>query len=67
MEPNVRLLRPAHEGAEGELDLTRFQRETRQVTLTPHGRDLTSSARQVVEAAQTYRSHARSLAGGLRN
>ena len=49
---------------EGELGFTLFQRGTRQVTLTPHGRDLISSARQVVEAAQTYRSHARSLAGG---
>ena len=49
---------------EGELGFTLFQRGTRHVTLTPHGRDLISSARQVVEAAQTYRSHARSLAGG---
>ncbi len=49
---------------EGELGFTLFQRGTRQVTLTPHGRDLISSARQVVEAAQSYRSHARSLAGG---
>jgi DNA-binding transcriptional LysR family regulator len=49
---------------EGELGFALFQRGTRQVTLTPQGTDLISSARQVVEAAQTYRSHARSLAGG---
>jgi len=49
---------------EGELGFALFQRGARQVTLTPFGRDLISSARQVVGAAQTYRSHARSLAGG---
>jgi DNA-binding transcriptional LysR family regulator len=49
---------------ESELGFALFQRGTRHVTLTPHGKDLISSARQVVEAAETYRSHARSLAGG---
>ena len=51
---------------EGELGFALFQRGTRRVTLTPRGRDLISSARQVVDAAETYRSHARSLAGGTR-
>jgi DNA-binding transcriptional LysR family regulator len=32
--------------------------------LTPHGKDLIASARHVVEAAETYRGQARSLAGG---
>lgn len=49
---------------EGELGFALFQRGTRQVTLTAHGKDLISSARRVVEAAETYRNHARSLAGG---
>jgi DNA-binding transcriptional LysR family regulator len=49
---------------EGELGFALFQRGTRRVTLTPRGRDLISSARQVIEAAEAYRSHARSLAGG---
>jgi DNA-binding transcriptional LysR family regulator len=49
---------------EGELGFALFQRGTRQVTLTAHGKDLISSARRVVEAAETYRNQARSLAGG---
>lgn len=49
---------------EGELGFALFQRGTRRVTLTPRGKDLISSARQVVDAAEAYRSHARSLAGG---
>jgi DNA-binding transcriptional LysR family regulator len=51
---------------ENELGFALFQRGTRQVTLTTYGRDLISSARHVVEAAETYRSHARSLAGGTK-
>jgi DNA-binding transcriptional LysR family regulator len=49
---------------EGELGFALFQRGTRRVTLTPRGRDLISSAHQVIEAAEAYRSRARSLAGG---
>lgn len=49
---------------EGELGFSLFQRGTRRVTLTPRGRDLISSARQVTEAAESYRSRARNLAGG---
>ncbi|MCW2935847.1 MAG: transcriptional regulator [Actinomycetia bacterium] len=49
---------------EGELGFALFQRGTRQVTLTARGKDLISSARRVVEAAEAYRNHARSLAGG---
>jgi DNA-binding transcriptional LysR family regulator len=49
---------------EGDLGFALFQRGTRRVTLTPRGRDLISSARQVIDAAETYRSHARSLVGG---
>jgi DNA-binding transcriptional LysR family regulator len=49
---------------EGELGFALFQRGIRRVTLTPRGRDLISSARQVIDAAETYRSHARSLVGG---
>ena len=49
---------------ETELGFALFERGSRHVTLTPYGRDLISSARHVVEAAETYRSHARSLAGG---
>jgi DNA-binding transcriptional LysR family regulator len=49
---------------EGELGFALFQRGTRRVTLTPRGKDLISSARQVIEAAEAYRGHARSLAGG---
>jgi|SRR5579872_4778 len=49
---------------ESDLGFALFQRGTRHVTLTPRGKDLVSAARQVVEAAQTYQSHARSLAGG---
>src|SRR5579859_7286141 len=51
---------------EGELGFALFQRGTRRVTLTPRGRDLISSARQVIDAAETYRSHARDLVGGTR-
>jgi DNA-binding transcriptional LysR family regulator len=49
---------------EGELGFALFQRGTRRVTLTSRGKDLISSAHQVIEAAEGYRSHARSLAGG---
>jgi DNA-binding transcriptional LysR family regulator len=49
---------------EGELGFALFQRGTRHVTLTPRGKDLITSARHVVEAAETYRGQARSLAGG---
>lgn len=49
---------------ESELGFALFQRGTRHVTLTPRGKDLISTARQVVEAAQIYRNHARSLVGG---
>src|SRR5258708_4267354 len=51
---------------ESDLGFALFQRGTRHVTLTPHGKDLISSARQVVEAAETYRGQARSLADGTR-
>ncbi len=51
---------------ESELGFALFQRGTRHVTLTPHGKDLISSARQVAEAAETYRGQARGLAGGTR-
>jgi DNA-binding transcriptional LysR family regulator len=49
---------------EGELGFALFQRGTRHVTLTPRGKDLISRAQQVIEAAEAYRSQARSLAGG---
>jgi DNA-binding transcriptional LysR family regulator len=51
---------------EAELGFSLFQRGTRRVTLTPRGADLISSAREVTEAAEAYRSRARSLAGGTR-
>jgi len=51
---------------EGELGFALFDRGTRRVTLTPRGRDLISSARQVIDAAETYRRHARHLVGGTR-
>jgi DNA-binding transcriptional LysR family regulator len=49
---------------ESELGFALFERGIRRVTLTPHGKELISSARQVADAAQAYRSHARGLAGG---
>ncbi|HXB50230.1 MAG TPA: LysR substrate-binding domain-containing protein [Streptosporangiaceae bacterium] len=49
---------------ESGLGFALFQRGTRHVTLTPHGKDLIASARHVVEAAETYRGQARGLAGG---
>lgn len=49
---------------ESELGFALFQRGTRHVTLTPRGKDLISTARQVAEAAQIYQDHARSLVGG---
>src|SRR5450432_3126512 len=49
---------------EVELGFAVFQRGTRRVTLTPRGKGLISSARQVIEAAEAYRRHARDLAGG---
>jgi DNA-binding transcriptional LysR family regulator len=51
---------------ESELGFVLFERGIRHVTLTPHGKDLISSARQVADAAQAYQSLARSLAGGTR-